>query len=57
MWAASHVAKLAKLENGWRLVINDGDEGCNLIILIKKRLISLSFTSSYSRRNQTLLVF
>ena len=28
MWAASHVAKLAKLEKGWRLVINDGEEGC-----------------------------
>lgn len=27
MWAASHIAKLENLEDGWRLVVNDGVNG------------------------------
>lgn len=31
MWAAAKVANELKLEKGWRLVVNDGVEGCNFI--------------------------
>ncbi len=31
MWAASHVAALEGLGAGWRLVVNDGKEGCQSV--------------------------
>ncbi len=31
LWAAAHVAKLEKLQPGYRVVINDGPEGCQSV--------------------------
>jgi len=39
MWAASEVARQEKLDQGWRLVVNDGVHGCQSVYHIHLHIL------------------